>query len=93
MTTWNYCDRRGQVRETDSGLLVADIPLRPNADALGTMAAAAPELLDALEALELTTSEAVAELCDLDIGNYYILKSTLEKARAAIAKARGEAQV
>jgi len=86
MTTWNYCNRRGQVRETDTGLLVADIPLRPNADELGTLAAAAPELLAALVEMEQNIRVLVE---DGTLTDFALTHPAMVDARAAIAKATG----
>jgi hypothetical protein len=78
MTTWNYYNWCGQVRETDTGLLVADITMRPNDEEIGTLAAAAPELLEALEALLVHLEDTGVDLNDCE-----------DECRAAIAKATG----
>ena len=87
MTTWNYYNWCGQVRETDTGLLVADITMRPNDEEIGTLAAAAPELLAALGELLVEVDAAACAGAYLDH-----TCPALSVARDAIAKARGEAQ-
>lgn len=49
--------------------------------------AAAPDLLDALDALTITILQ---NCCEDDYANMHGLKKYVERARAAIAKARGE---
>ena len=48
---------------------------------------AAPELLEALKQLADYGDKTVQEICDQDTGWYYQLKSALNKAEQAIAKA------
>jgi len=56
-------------------------------DANARLIATAPELLEALKQLADYGDKTVQEICDQDTGWYYQLKSALNKAEQAIAKA------
>lgn len=76
---WNYSHARGEVVSKSEGL-IAELVVNGHEDNNGSLIAAAPDLLEALQQL----------LEDVYSNNDVVLGYRVNKARAAISKALGE---